>query len=190
MLQESLFSLKMEVAVFSKMWVAIYQIIALTTNYILLSPKYFSQRNFLATGIWRFNPQFGIPIKHRGKGYTPFIISLHKTGNESITQHWGASCNHCYYGKAISITYSDCVFAALGIHHAMRMRHIVVCGLLSCTIHAIIFEKKKVIENEMCVLIFSTPFVWNISHSKKKLARYDQKCIFVSTSSAVMLVRF
>jgi len=34
----------------------------------------------------------------------------------------------------------------------------------------------KVIENKMCVLIFSTTFVRNISNSKKKWARYDQKC--------------
>jgi len=27
----------------------------------------------------------------------------------------------------------------------------------------------------MCVLIFFTTFMWNISHSKKKWARYDQK---------------
>jgi hypothetical protein len=31
--------------------------------------------------------------------------------------------------KALSVTYSDCVFVALGIRHAMRERHIVVCGL-------------------------------------------------------------
>ena len=30
-----------------------------------------------------------------------------------------------------------------------------------------------------CVLIFSTTFVWNISHSKKKWARYEQKCMLV-----------
>jgi hypothetical protein len=29
------------------------------------------------------------------------------------------------------------------------------------------------------VLIFSTNFVWNISHSKKEWVRYDHKCIFV-----------
>jgi hypothetical protein len=29
------------------------------------------------------------------------------------------------------------------------------------------------------VLIFSTTFVWNISHSNKNWARYDQKCILV-----------
>ena len=37
----------------------------------------------------------------------------------------------------------------------------------------------------MCVLIFSTTFVWNISHFKKKWARYDKKC-----TSSILVVCF
>jgi hypothetical protein len=41
------------------------------------------------------------------------------------------------------------------------------------------FIKMKVIEHAMRALIFSTTFVWKISHSKKKWARCGRKCILV-----------
>jgi hypothetical protein len=42
--------------------------------------------------------------------------------------------NYCYSGKAISITYCECVFVAFGNQNAMRTRHIVICGISGCTI--------------------------------------------------------
>ena len=35
-------------------------------------------------------------------------------------------------------------------------------------------KKKKFTEHKMCVLILSTNFVWNISHSMKKWVRYGK----------------
>ena len=41
---------------------------------------------------------------------------------------------HSYNGKEVSITYSGCVFLALGIQNAIRMRHIVICEMSGSTI--------------------------------------------------------
>jgi len=40
--------------------------------------------------------------------------------------------------------------------------------------------RKTFTKHKMCVLIFSTTFVWNISRSKKNRGRYDQKYILVA----------
>ena len=42
----------------------------------------------------------------------------------------------------------------------------------------------------MCVLIFSTNFVWNISHSKKKWARYDKNYIGFHVKCPLILSNF
>ena len=63
--------------------------------------------------------------------------TLNKTGSVHVTYRWAHSCKHCCHGKAVSITFSECVSVALVIQHAKHMHHIlllIICGLSSCTI--------------------------------------------------------
>ena len=71
-------------------------------------------------------------------------------------------CNHCCSGKAISITYSECVSGALGTQREKCMRHTeVACPavqyfpILSHKRHDFI---SNIVECKMCVLIFSATF--------------------------------
>jgi len=40
-----------------------------------------------------------------------------------------SSCNYCRSGKEISITHSECVYVALGIQHAMRVRRVLLSSV-------------------------------------------------------------
>jgi hypothetical protein len=85
------------------------------------------------------------------------------------------SCKHCCSGKVISITYSECVFIALEIQHAMCMHHIEICGLaplqylttLSHKQHNCQLKKKKLLNIHTVCLYFLYNSVSNIYHPKK-----------------------
>jgi hypothetical protein len=55
---------------------------------------------------------------------------LNKIRYVLVTKAQARSCKHCCSGKAVSISYSEYLFIALIIQHAMRILHIVVCALL------------------------------------------------------------
>ena len=79
------------------------------------------------------------------------------------------SCNQCCSGKAISMTYSECVFVALVIQHAMLMRHIFNCDLLRSTIFFHITYKRN---NEM--------HSCNHCCSGKAISMTYSECVFVA----------
>ena len=83
------------------------------------------------------------------------------------------SCNHCCLGKAMNITYYECVSVAWAIQHAQQI-HLLrfTCASLPLPYYSTLSHKrssfwKKVIEHKMCVLISPITSVWSISHSKK-----------------------
>jgi len=76
---------------------------------------------------------------------------------------------HCFSGKALSITYSECVSIALIVPYAMRWCRVVVYAsppvqYFPTLSHQRLDFRKKVTGHKMCVLIFSTTFVRSISH--------------------------
>jgi len=100
------------------------------------------------------------------------------TGNVRTTWHWGEFVQPLLGWKS-----SKCYifsFCVCSLRCEMRMRQIVICGLSNSTkLFNIVsqtarFQKKIYTENEMCILVFCTNFVRNISPSNKNWARYDQ----------------
>jgi hypothetical protein len=105
-------------------------------------------------------------------------IRIDKTGAllQTLLQ---CKSNKCYTFRVCvcSLRYPACNAHAPYCHlWYIRLYNIFPHYLINSTI----FEK-KFIGHKMCVLIFSSLFVWNISHFKKNWETYDHICILVST---------
>ena len=102
--------------------------------------------------------------------------------------------NHCCSGKAVSVTYSLCVFVAAGILHAMLTPRILICGLRPLLRFPALshkqndFRSKGFWTQNFCVLVFCATFVWNVSHCKKHRARYDTKNVCWSSCKVLVIV--
>jgi len=57
------------------------------------------------------------------------VVNVNQTGHAIKRNIEARSCNHCCSGKATIITYSECVFIAWGIQHALHMSGIVIRGV-------------------------------------------------------------
>jgi len=70
---------------------------------------------------------------------------------------WACSCSHYCSGKVISSAYCECVFVAVGIQRAFRVRQVVICGLPGCALLSHIIS-------------------WTPGFSKESY--WTQKCVF------------
>ena len=94
------------------------------------------------------------------------------------------SLSHFYREKSSNYyIFWVCVFVALVIQHAKRMRCIILLSAACLPVPYFsiffterhVFQGKKVTEPKMRVLILSATFIWNISHPKKNPARRCRK---------------
>ena len=148
---------------------------------MLLNILYGSQnkeRFFSYTALTGRFLQFSFVLAFRGLNCNPdnTIYCKYKRNSE------GRSCHQCCRAKAISITYSKCVSVTLITKHTKYITvsycHVSCLALphfstLSHKWHD--FWEERYWKNT-CVLIFSASSDWNISNSKKNLARYYHKC--------------
>jgi len=89
----------------------------------------------------------------------PKNMTSYKTGNLRITWHLGALVQPMLLCKSSGYYILWVCVCSLGTHHAMRMRHIAICGLSDCTIFLVFtntprFSKKEVTERKICVVVF------------------------------------
>ena len=96
------------------------------------------------------------------------------------------TCNHRCSEKAISVTYSECVFVALGIHHAKHRCHTVICGLSGSTMFFHIISYTALFSKKLLNTKYVFYFLYNLClkhFSFQEEMGYDHKRILVFIQS-------
>ena len=116
--------------------------------------------------------------------YISKLVTRNNRGNVRITLQWQAFAKPLLSWKS-NVILSKCVcWLSYLPFQAHAPFYTVTCGLSGCTIFfsALSYKRhdfrKYVTIHKMCVFIFSTTFVRNISHSKNNSARYSHRCTY------------
>ena len=125
------------------------------------------------------------------------LLTRNKTDDVVRDNCWALSFSHCCNAKAIIVPYHECVFVAWVKHPACNDRapycHLCPAPLQNILQYFLIngtIPKSELLNKKLCVLMFCTAFVWNISYSKQSCTRCDQKHILVFMYSALILIGF
>jgi hypothetical protein len=115
-------------------------------------------------------------------------LNRNKTGNICMYNIEARSCNNCFSGEAISITYSECVVCVFSLSNSESNMYAPYCYLWSATLYIIfkhyltngkIFKKKYLLDTK-CVFWFSLQL---LSETLLILRRNDRdmikKCILI-----------
>jgi hypothetical protein len=85
------------------------------------------------TIIYRYRYTTNLPTCYKTIMITPILKNTTRQAISMLCNNKVCSCNHCFNGQEISITYSESAFLALDIQHAIHKSHIVIGGLPSST---------------------------------------------------------
>ena len=124
-----------------------------------------------------------------------WVFNIYEAGNVRVTWYWGAFAlpllsweSNKYYIFWVCV--SSLSYPARKAH---ALNYSFICRVSVCATFSHIVSygarfsgEKKVIEHKMCVLIFSTIYVWHISNCKMNCAIYCHIC----RNTAVQILRY